>query len=169
MFLEEIQAILTKEGIYSRITIPKDLTEIPYIEIDLDEDHLGRDQVLKIQSQTQILDPDQKTKFTKIEFSVEYPFTYVPIKSSDLARFIAFINRFSDLPGFELDEVDQTILFRHVYIGIENNVNALFFTSIIGLILMIMDLNAKNIELIASGERSFDSMITEILTELNYL
>ncbi len=169
MNLNEMQAVLIKEGIYSRIVNPLGVSEATHIEIDLDEDHSGRDQIMKIKIDSQEINSEVKYHFTKIEFLVEYPFGYNPLASSDLARLIAFLNRFSDMPGFELDEVEQKILFRHVFLGKEDQADPIFLTSIIGLILMYIDLNVESIEKVAKGERSFDSVITELLSELNYL
>jgi hypothetical protein len=169
MNLNEIKSILDKEGIYSRVVLFSDGSDLSHIEIPLDEDSLEREQSLIIHYQSQIIDPKAESLFCRIQFSVELPFTYHNLAIADTARLILFLNRFSDLPGFEMDEIDQKIIYRHVYLGREEKVDSMYLTSMIGLIMMFIDINSTNIENVASGDKSFESVITNLLSEHNYL
>jgi len=96
-------------------------------------------------------------------FEAELPFEVKPAFAKELGSLLHFINRQLPLPGFELDEVENLIYYRYSLFAAESGIDARALMSILGLMLLFLDLYTHPVEQVASGAKSFNELMEEVV------
>lgn len=170
--LKSLKAFLEAEGYDCSIEEATDKYPFEALAVRLVKDYKDRDQTLKMVLVDQLMPPTRGIPVLAeeggathclLQFMVELPFPVQVVAVSDLARFLALTNRSADLPGFEMDEIEGKIFFRHVMIGKKDRIDRASILSIVGVITMLLGLFAPNIEKVAAGETTMNELLEEAL------
>ncbi len=139
--------------------------EIPYdyLTLFLGNDDQNRAKTIEITTQKQIIDPTKESKLFRVQFSSKFPFDIAENSSNQTASLIVFLNRFLELPGFEMSEIDDHIFYRYVLLVNEPGFDEELILSIIGNILMILNLYSHALENVSSGKLSYNELLEQAL------
>lgn len=155
---------------YFQNSIYQDGGTPPFIIADLGKDPQDRNRFLRIlplfQETLNVLKKDQSDlgSLVSLDFSSELPFFCKPEAAKDLASLLFFINKEIQLSGFSFDEADGKILFRHINYCPEKGIDQRLMIGLTGLILLYIDLYSQAIEEIASGKKTFNETMEELVT-----
>ncbi len=163
--LAQIEKILKKAEIDCTLYMTDISDSAPTLHIPLPEALHGKPQILYLTHEEQIIPGSEEPDLHKLAFTVPLDISVEPMSVTDTARFLCLLNRHMDLPGFEMDEIESNIQFRHVWIGSEKSINALFLQSLTGLIMLLLDLYYEPIRSVAAGEQTFEYVITDFLAK----
>jgi len=127
---------------------------------------LGKERTLKITLRNEMTGDvfkTEKTPLYSLEFSAAFPFSVHVGAMKEVASLLHFINGELYMPGFHLDEAEGKILFRHFNFSV--SIDKTLVIGITGLILLYMDLYGNVIEEVASGKKTFNQIIEEVVTK----
>lgn len=162
--LKEMHAWLNEEHFTNKINKGEDAP--PFITALLGPDKEGRERTLTIrpllQETGQRLTGSKET-IVSLEFSMEMPFKLDSKAEKDMASLLHFLNGELYLPGFHLEEAYQKILFRHVNFSLITGIDKKVLIGLTGLILLYLDLYARVIEDVATGKKTFNDVIDEVV------
>jgi len=158
--LRKFEKLLTQEK-YD-VALEKASDEIPYdrLLVFLGHDYKERGRTLEVISIEQITDLEEPT-YAKVQFQVPFPFRIEPATAQQVGSVLHFINRQLELPGFEMDEVDDLLFFRYVWVT--KSVDETLFKSLLGIIMMQLELFTETIERVATGSVTFNDLLEEVL------
>ena len=100
------------------------------------------------------------------EFYLPFPFLLHEEAKSDMARFIALVNKAIDIPALGMCEMNRVIFFRHVHMCLQEEIEEQLFPSVIATIVMLFDMFGEKMEAIALGKASLYDLIQETSREL---
>jgi hypothetical protein len=126
-------------------------------------DKINRPFVLNITAENQILDPKQDSSIFKVSFRIKLPFKIADFSFSQTSNLIALINHSLELPGFEIDEIENEIFYRYVLLTSDKVLNDEIILGIIGMIKLTLDLHVYSIEIVSSGKMSYDDLLKDAL------
>lgn len=161
--LQHIEKILKAEKLDA--TFFNRTEEIPYdnLIVFIGADAQDRPYILNITAQKQIMDPKKDSGIFRVQFQLKLPFTIAEFSYNQTSNLVALINRFLELPGLELNEVDREIFYRYVLLVDEKGLNREIILGIAGIIRLILDTHLKSIENVASGTITYDELLKQSL------
>lgn len=169
--LKEIQAILEKEQFESAFMEENNEIPLSRVLVFLGVDSKKRERIVEITAKEQVLQ-DKKPSTNKgaenptyffIQYEYSFPFTVDDLALSQVSSLLLFLNQLSDFPGFELNELDNEVYFRYVWIVKKSGVDSKLVASIIGNILLHIELFSLSIERLAKGEVTFNDLLKDVL------
>ncbi|GAB4228585.1 MAG: hypothetical protein Tsb0021_06070 [Chlamydiales bacterium] len=169
--LDTIRSSLEEQGF--ECTIQKE--EIPYLLLYVEPDEKGRDYIFTITLKEQYLSsqpgPDLKEEGHILHFALDYN-VLLPINPKDVAlpetaRYLCFINRNSQFPGFELDEIESKIYFRVVQFFHSDRWEKEYIHATVGLVLLNLHLFHRDIERVALGKTTMIEILEEALEKVH--
>ena len=125
------------------------------LEITLQEQELGQN-----------VTPNKKTMnagLVRVQFQIKLPFLIDPLSGIEVANLLHFLNRFLELPGYEMSELDEEIYFRYIWITHQDVLTPPLLLSIVGIILMNVDLFSQSIESVSSGEKTYSQLLENMV------
>ncbi len=139
--------------------------KIPYdvLTVFLGADAKSRPFVLNITAQKQVLDPKKDSGIFRIPFQVKLPFKIADFSFSQTSNLVSLLNHFLDLPGLEVNEVENEVSYRYVLLVDKDGMNESLIIGIIGMIKFIIDMHASAIESVATGEITYDELLEKAL------
>lgn len=147
-------------------------SEVPYdrLLVFFGLDYKERVKTLEITLQKQELGqsivPNKKTidaGLVRVQFQVKLPFPIASLSATEVASLLHFLNRFLELPGYEMSELDEEVYFRYIWITHQDVLTPPLLLSIVGIILMNIDLFTQSIESVASGEKNYSQLLENML------
>lgn len=154
---------------YFQNSLYKEETTPLFLIADLGKDPQGRNRFLRIlplfQKSLNILQkaPNELGPLVALDFSSELPFLCKPEATKDLTSLLFFINKEIQLSGFSFDEAEGKIQFRHINYCPEKGIDHRLTIGLTGLILLYIDLYSQAIEEIASGKKTFNETMEELV------
>lgn len=141
----------------------------------LGNDEQKRERFLKMTIKPQILSEkpfqdlslNQEAKYCALEFYAECPFVVCDHAAADTARFVCFINRSCDLPGFEIDEIDGLICYRTVHFFQTESCDWSLIKNLLGSVIMFFNVYSSELEKIARGHCTFPELIESYLARVS--
>lgn len=167
-YLEELEQLFKSEKI-NCYTVNASEGIQPHILAYLGNDYQNRERTLKVTPVPQFFaglpnkPQDTHKQYAQIQFEYSFPFTIHEDHMADVASLLLFINHMIDMPGLEMDELNNKVLYRYVFLTSQVNEEAFLLVSILGTIMMILDLYTEAIEKIASGQKTFNQLLEQIL------
>lgn len=168
--LKKYQEFLRADQFETQLYASPEKHPIPFLAIHLGQDQEGRERILTIKSQEQLMGQQMvphQSKGSKpiihLDFVLEYPFKFKPETTKDLASLLHFINHESAVTGYGMDEVELRIYYRYHMFSLEEGVDRKALVSIVGLILFFYDLYGKTIEQVATGSITFNDLIAQVI------
>lgn len=167
--LETIRDDFIHEGLDCMIQSGKDAGTklLVYSGTDLEK----RTQIIEMRIQENKvsgLTPEQSSyEYFNFQFDVCFPFKVDDYSMSDVAQFLHFLNLQVEVPGFYLNYIDNTLLYRYVHLAEKEHIAKKIITSIIGMAMLFQDVFGQTLERLATGKVSFVDLMKEISTILD--
>lgn len=142
---------------------------LPFLAVDIGTDDKDRQRLLAIHITEQELGQNiqeskkqhEEAPLVFIEFSVKYPFTFDPMYGKDIGSLLHFLNRQIKLPGFQMDEAENTIFFQYNLVTTLEGVSDILVLSLVGMIMLAVDMYSFAIETLATGDMSFNELMIQ--------
>lgn len=168
MVLHLIKEILENRQFEAVLLSPSEQVPIERLMVSLGPDKKNRNRILEIGA-VQLEVPPELVHPNAADFPYRLQFrSILPFKVEDLAltqtgSLILFLNRFIDLPAFELDELTGIVSYRYVWMMKRAYCDQTLLLSIVGASMLNLGLFADMIESLADGQRTFNDILSEVL------
>lgn len=155
---------LTKEGLNCIVQTSDDSLSKKLL-IYCGEDYQKRMQLIELSVRSsEVKSPSNQTHtFMSFQFDAVFPFVVEDLATLEMAQFLHFLNLQVEIPGFYLNHIDNTILYRYVLFS-ENEMPKTTLLSLVGLIMFFQDVFGQTLERLAKGEVTFIELMEEIET-----
>ena len=168
-FLKQFQQCLQKEEYDCTLIEATEATPYTGLLVFLGLDEKDRERVLEISIVEQEsfkklrTSKSQELNLFRIQFQTKLPFEIQPEACSQVSSLICYLNRLIELPGFEMDEINLQLFHRYVLIYGESSFNKTVCISIVGFIMLLLELFSSTLERLAQGETTFNQLLEEIV------
>lgn len=168
-FLLKFQETLRKEEYDCSLVEASE--EIPYerLLVFLGLDEKERERILEVTALKQefmkelgLVEP-KEAHLLRVQLQVGFPFKIQPTASAQIASLVCYLNRMVELPGFEMNEIDLQLFYRYVLMYGEKRFNETLFISIVGLIMLSIELFGSTFDKVATGEVTFNELLEQII------
>jgi hypothetical protein len=168
--LQTVKEELIQEGLDCVIHTDQDSPRTRLL-IYSGEDQQKRAQLITITVQAKSGNPLllKETGHDCVSFQLDacFPFTVDDYSMSDVAQFLHFLNFQIEIPGFCLNYIDNTILYRYVLLSENHHIPKKILMSLIGISMLFQDFFGQTLERLAKGKVSFIDLMKEISTALS--
>lgn len=147
-------------------------SEVPmdYLFVHIGDDLKDRDLIVQINITEQLVDKEDRVTSIEeepedlyhLQLLLQFPFDVSLDQLGDLARLLLLINKSSGIPGLELSEPDRKVFWRHVMLVKDEEIDPYILISLVGSLLMTVNVFGDFIESIANGEKTFQEVVEEI-------
>lgn len=167
ILLKKIEQILIEESFDCSIEPVSADQEEPLLLVYLGTDKSERERILQMRSRVENFADDKHLAL--VNMILYLPFTLAAEFHYDLINVVTMINTLIELPGFELDLVEDKLRFRYVHAVSENELTNLVLKSLVGIISLTTDLFADVFEQVNAGKITFQDFLNglEDLPEKN--
>lgn len=168
-FLTEFQKILSDEEYDCSLVEATEAVPYERLLVFLGLDEKDRERMLEVSALKQEFvkgfesTESDGSDFFRIQFQVGFPFTIQPRASAQMGSLVCYLNRLIELPGFEMNEIDLQLSYRYVLMYGEKGFNKKLCISIVGLIMLLLELFGSTLEKVAIGETTFNELLEEII------
>lgn len=168
-FLMQFQKILNDEEYDCSIVEATDIAPYERLLVFLGLDEQERERILEVTVLKQELMKGMELQksagpdFFRIQFLVNLPVNIQPDACAQVGSLVCYLNRLIELPGFEMDEIDLKVIYRYVLMYGEEKFNKKLFISLVGFIMLTVELFASTLERVAKGETTFNALLEEII------
>lgn len=172
-FLRNFEKILQNNDFEASLIEANDDFPFDQLLLYLGADYKNREQILQITAQVQELAQDvlkQKDipgRYLRVQFQFTFPFKFLDETFRDTASLAFFLNRTFEMPGIEINEADNQIIYRYVLLAGDKELDEKLWLAILGIIMLILELFTETIELVAAGKKSFNKILEEVIDLLN--
>jgi hypothetical protein len=163
--LQSIKEELTNEGLDCVVQNSEELPEASLI-IYTGSDRDRRTQLIEIKVQTTQVDPsfskNAVSNCVSFQLNAFFPFVVTDLAMSDVAQFLHFLNFQVEIPGFYLNYINNTILYRYVLLSENEHIPKKILISLVGIAMFFQDVFGTTLERLAKGEVTFVTLMQEI-------
>ncbi len=159
--LEKIQALIEEEELDCVFLEADEVVAYPRLLVYMGEDYRHRERALEISAQEQYMPDKSHSGYLRVQFRLVFPFPVHNMAAQDVGSLMLFINQMIDLPGFELHEVEDKASYRYVLMTAPHGLNSTLIASIMGVIMVFLDLFTETIERLAEGKSTFNDLLEE--------
>ena len=162
--LLECEEILRKENFDCALSLASEDADRRLLVL-LNTERLQEERIVEI-----VVDEQKIGDFVcvAIQFQCVFPVEVDPGAVFEMGSLLHFINRFLDLPGFELSEMDQKVFYRYVWLTSENQGIAVgVLKTIVSLIALLMELFSEPIMQVAQGRTTFTGLLDQVMAILD--
>lgn len=167
-YLERLEKLMSSENLDCALLDKTD--EIPYdrLLIYLGNDYKMRERVMEITLQEQefgesLKKQPEKKSYLRIQFQVPLSFQIRELFTQQVASLLLFLNRYLELPGLEMSEVDSKIFYRYVLLTDADAFDNKICLAIVGFITLILEVFTETIEKIADGSKTFNELLEDVI------
>lgn len=168
--LNWFEKVLTENQLHCAIIAANEENPYGRAIVSLGVDYQERPKLLEVTIQEQetgdslfSADKNSKKEFLRIQFQFTFPFTILPLASHEVAHFLHFLNRYLELPGFEMSELEDQIFFRYIWMTTKPALVPDLVLSLLGIILLNIDLFTQSIESISEGKKTYSQLLESML------
>ena len=112
-------------------------------------------------------DSDERAKaYVRIQLDANFPFLVEDMAMAETAQFLHLLNLQVEVPGFYLNYLDNTILYRYVLLADREHIPQKILLSIIGVAMFFQDVFGQALERLAKGQVTFVELLQEIQKSL---
>lgn len=97
-------------------------------------------------------------------FSTRYSLEYNSDTVYETARFVNLLNTLVEIPGFEINELEQLIRYRYIFLSSAEIEKELLLT-IVGMHIFAVDMVLPLIDSIVSGKASFEDILDIVISQ----
>ena len=163
--LDSIKADLIKQGLDCVI---QPFDDLPYTQLLIYTglDQAKRTQLIEIKVPTneriELLAATPANECVNIQLVAFFPFEVDDLALADVAQFLHFLNFQVEVPGFYLNYIDKTILYRYVLLAENGHFPKKILMSLIGIAMFFQDVFGQTFERLAKGKTTFIDLMEEI-------
>ena len=160
-FLTKFQKILKDEEYDCALVQASDAIPYAKLLVFLGLDEKDRERILEVTALKQELmkgqdsTEDAEPDIFRIQFQASFSFSVQPSAVQQVSSFICYLNSLIELPGFEMNEINLKLFYRYVWMYWGKKINKKLCLSIVGLIMLFMELFGSSLEKVAAGETTF--------------
>lgn len=167
--LKQFEKTLNDEEFDCSLVDPSE--EVPYerLLIFLGMDEKERERILEVTALKQelvqgmdLIESDEPD-FFRVQLQIGFPFKIKPNCCAQVGSLVCYLNRLIELPGFEMNEIDLQVSYRYVLMYGEGKFNKKLFISLVGIIMLFIELFENTIERVSSGEITFNEILEQIV------
>lgn len=170
-FLVTCSDHLKEEGLDCAIFDGDDNNPKPRLLVYLGNDEQGRERVMEIIADEQLLPTGLKdlehaqvrSGIYRLQIQSNLPFEFQPQCAADIASTINYVNGMLELPGFWSDELNRRVFYRNVQLlgggGFDKNI----LLGIVGMHQMVLELFGVLLEKVGSGETTYFAVLEDIV------
>ncbi len=166
-YLNKFQRFLDSSELDSTVLAGDTATPHDRLLIYGGQDYQKRERIVEVTSQIQQLGQNlgakSQVEYIRVQFQVTLPFKVVEFAARDTSSLLLFLNKMIELPGWEFNELDDRIDYRYVLLAKSDGIDEDLFAGILGVILLLCQLFTEVIEQIASGKRTFNDLMEEVV------
>lgn len=163
--LQLVKEDLVREGLDCIVLFDKDILQTKLL-IYSGEDTEKRTQQIEIKVQAKNGNPSQLKHAGQdcVSFQLDafFPFTVDDFSMADVAQFLHFLNLQIEIPGFYLNYLENTIVYRYVLLAEDQHIPQRILLSLIGIAMMLQDMFGQTLERLAKGKTTFVELMQEI-------
>lgn len=100
--------------------------------------------------------------YASFQLDAFFPLVVDDLAMSEVAQFLHFLNFQVEVPGFYLNYIDKTIVYRYVLLSESDHVPKKILLSLVGIAMFFQDVFGQTLERLATGEVTFIQMMEEI-------
>ena len=108
--------------------------------------------------------PLAQESYYRIQFVIYLPYQVEALALNQTASLILFLNQLMHYPGLELNELNNQLLYRYVWLTKKSNIEKPLILGIISLIVMVLNIYSGMIEEVAKGRLTFDEILQKIIS-----
>ena len=167
--LKNLENMLHEEGLDCTYTGDSEDSPFEFLMVFLGNDPKGREKILQISAQNQELaqslrtEPIELPEMARVQFQILFPFQIVETSSREVGSLVCFLNGILDLPGIEMNEAEGNVYYRYILLAIREDLNKHLILSIIGIIMLTMEIYADLIEQVSKGEITFNEVLEKVI------
>lgn len=166
--LRHIQSLLEKEQLECSLVNGTEQSPTDHLLVFLGVDpNTNQEQILEITAQEQALDTkptkSHSKEYFRIQFHYFFPFPIDDLALNQVGSLLHFLNQTLDFPGLELNELENRISYRYVWLTKGNHIDSTLLICIISVIKFILTLFSGSIERLATGKTTFNELLKEII------
>lgn len=105
----------------------------------------------------------EESEYALIQFQYLFPLQVAPGAMQQVSGSLHFFNRLLHLPGFELDELHDQVLYRYSWVMKKSGIDLVLFSQVIGNIQLCLQLFHPYIKEIIEGRSTLDSMLEKMI------
>jgi hypothetical protein len=167
MILHHISSLLKDTFLDCSYLPASDIEPTDHLIVTTEIAHKKKRKVIKISAFEQQFDPSLLKKplsdlYYRIHFSYDFPDEVSALALNEMASMLLFLNQIIDWPGFQLDELNNSISYRFNWLVKNSAIDTIQLTIILGNILLILDMFNESIQQIASGQSTFNELLKSI-------
>lgn len=168
MILKNMQAVLDQANFTCSIFPASESSPLEQLVVFAGLDQKEREKVIEIVAREQQFDPNMLKEqlndhYYRIQFTAKLPFEVEPLALNQTGSVILFLNQLMDWPGFELNELTNQVSYRYNWLMKESALDSRLLMTIVGSILLNLDMFSDTIEQIASGHSTFNELLESIV------
>jgi len=130
------------------------------------EDPAHRMRLIQIKVQTKETNPlskgPKREELACFQFDAFFPFTVEDLSLEEVAQFLHFLNLQVEIPGFYLNHLDNTILYRYVLLSEGERIPYKTILALVGMAMLFQDVFSQTLERLAMGKVSFCGLMEEV-------
>lgn len=161
--LQSIKEDLKKEGLDCLIQT-FDPALPPKLLIYTGTDKENRTQLIEIKAHHAEINPTKgpSNTFISLQLDAFFPFVIDDMALTDVAQFLHFLNLQVEVPGFYLNQLDNTVLYRYVLLSENGLVPKKILMSLIGISMFFQDVFGQTLARLGKGQVTFIDLMQEI-------
>lgn len=153
--LESLEEVVNKMGWPARV-VEEGVFPIPRLIVHLGLDGKEEERMVAIALIDQMLgNHDQIPSHQMIVITYKFPFSVHSDAGADTARLFAMINCSLEMPGFQINEIEQEASFRSVLLSDGKGIDDKLLAGTLGTLMRYLDAYSETIERIATNKQSF--------------
>jgi hypothetical protein len=167
--LKQIYDYLIKANLDASLEAKSQALPYDRLLVFLGADYKNRERILEITSQDQQLNQNLadssaiKDSYYRIQFHIPLAFKVQDLAIGQVSSLLLFLNQMLDFPGLELNELENQVSYRYILLAKDKGIDELLINSLIGIVLLILDLFTETIEYLAQGKSTFNELLEEII------
>ncbi|MBA3602787.1 MAG: hypothetical protein H0W50_03930 [Parachlamydiaceae bacterium] len=172
--LSDIQMLLDEKGLPSSLKqVTKDVLE-EHLLVALKIAGHDQEELLEIKAYPQNLEGAFKKEelldsYYVLQFQFIVPASFSASTFTQLSSSLHFFNRLIHCPGFELDELNERILYRYVWFIKKTGIDSFLLMQVIGNIHLCYTMFTPYIKEIAEGKFTLEDILGKVLELRNQL
>jgi hypothetical protein len=166
--LETLQEFLKEREL--SFTLAKATDEIPYerLMVALSTSENADEDLLEITIHPQFFegsftDEPSSESYHLVQFRFVLPIGIPPTTFNQVASALHFFNRLLHCPGFELDELEDQIFYRHVWFVKQKGIDSFLLMQVIGNLHLCYKMFSPYIKEIAEGKSTLEDILQQVL------
>lgn len=133
------------------------------LNVSLGEDANGRSRILEITAFDQ---PLAQENYYRIQFVIHFPYQVQMMALNQTASLILFLNQLMPYPGLEMNELNNQLLYRYVWLTKKSTIEKPIILGLIGIMVMNLNTYSAMIEEVATGRLTFDEILQKIIANV---